>query len=86
MKLPIFEDIKMVNEIGHLTPSWKNILQVLFEFLQYTLSDEGFILPQLSENQINQLTSSANGTLVYDSTNNIIKARVNGSWVTIQTI
>lgn len=85
MKIPPFNNTKVVDENGYLTQEWRSILQALFEGLQYQVSDEGLIVPSQSAANIALLTSSPVGALVYDSDNDLAKINIAGSWKTITT-
>ena len=85
MKIPPFNNTKVVDENGYLTQEWRSILQALFEGLQYQVSDEGLIIPSQSAANIALLTNSPNGSLVYDSDNDLAKINIAGSWKTITT-
>jgi hypothetical protein len=83
MAIPVFDNIKFIDENGLLTPEWRAILQDLFQTLQARFSDEGLVMPSQSVTNISQLNNSDDGALVYDSTNNVAKIRINGVWQTI---
>jgi hypothetical protein len=85
MAIPAFENIKIVDENGMLTPEWRNILQSLFDVLQLRFSDEGLVMPSQTTANIAKLLNSSNGAMVYDSTSNLAKININGSWKTITT-
>lgn len=68
-----------------LTNEWRSIFQQLFEVLQARIGDEGIVIPSQSAANIGLLTNSSNGTLVYDSTNNLVKINIAGAWKTITT-
>lgn len=80
MAIPVFDNIKFIDENGLLTPEWRAILQDLFQTLQARFSDEGLVMPSQSVSNINQLNNSDDGALVYDETSNLPKIRVNGVW------
>jgi len=83
MSIPVFDNIKFVDESGLLTPEWRAILQNLFQTLQTRFSNEGLVMPSQSVTNINLLIDSDNGALVYDETTNLPKIRVNGIWETL---
>ena len=85
MAIPAFENIRVVDEKGMLTPEWRNILQSLFDALQTSVSNEGLVMPSLTADKILLLTKSANGSMVYDTTNKLAKININGAWKTIST-
>lgn len=95
MNIPNFSNSKPVDKDGNWTSEWALIMQQLISALQSNLSDEGFMLPQQNEGNIEKLhdqyTASSNpsiyyGNILYDSDNNLPKINVMGSFVTIQTI
>ena len=83
MAIPVFDNIKFIDENGLLTPEWRAILQDLFQTLQARFSDEGLVMPSQSVSNINLLNNSDDGALVYDETTNLPKIRVNGVWQTL---
>ena len=85
MKIPVFDNIRFVDKEGYLTPEWTNILQELFQVLHLTISDEGFLIPDQTQTNIDKLTSSPNWTMIGDSTNNLLKVKINGAWRTVTT-
>ena len=85
MPIPVFDNIKVVDENGYFTPEWKNIIESLFATLQYKLSDEGSVIPSQPNANIQVLTEAPNGTMVYDETNNTALININGDFKIIQT-
>lgn len=83
--IPVFDNIKITDEEGYLTPAWRSIFQQLFETLQINIGPEGLVMPSQTAANINLLTDSPNGAMVYDSDNNLAKIRINGTWKTITT-
>ena len=83
MAIPVFDNIKFIDENGLLTPEWRAILQDLFQTLQARFSNEGLVMPSQSVTNINLLNNSDDGALVYDETTNLPKIRVNGVWQTL---
>jgi hypothetical protein len=84
MNIPNFEDSKIVDENGRLTPVWRNILNQLFTELQTNASEEGLYVPVLSSQAIEQLESST-GALVYNSDTKKFMCCEDGAWKTITT-
>lgn len=80
MTIPVFDNIRVIDENGIFTPEWRAIIQDLFQTLQSRFSAEGLVMPSQSVTNINLLNNSDNGALVYDSTDNLPKIRVNGVW------
>jgi len=85
MKIPVFDNIKFVDKEGYLTPEWTNILQALFQSLQADFSDEGLVIPSQTAANISKLTDAPNWTVIGDTTNNLLKIKINGAWKSINT-
>jgi hypothetical protein len=86
MNIPNFQSSKFVDSNGYLTNEWQLIMQQLIQALQQNLSNEGYKLPQQSAANIATLnTTDSTGNLIYDSTNNVAKVNLNGTYVTITT-
>lgn len=83
MTIPVFDNIQFVDGNGLLTPEWRAIMQNLFQTLQDRFSNEGLVMPSQSTTNIDLLTNSDNGALVYDETTNLPKIRINGIWETL---
>jgi len=72
MNIPNFEDNRFVDKDGHLTDSWRLIMQQLFQQLQQHVSQEGFILPQQNSDTIGKLTTTKSiGAMIYNSDMNM---------------
>jgi hypothetical protein len=84
--IPAFDNIKVIDEKGFWTPEYRAIMQELFQILQIRVSGEGLVMPSLTAANIAKLTTSANGAMVYDSTNDLAKLNIAGSFKTIQTL
>ncbi len=82
MNIPSFVNDKVVDENGYWTPQWQNVILQLMQLMQQNLSDEGFVMPSQSTANINLLTKSSNGTVLYDSTTDEFKGRVGGVFKT----
>lgn len=82
MQIPPFENMKFTDEKGMLTPAAEQMLKLLFQQLTQNVGTEGFIIPSQSVANIALLTNSANGTILYDSTNNLYKGLVAGAFKT----
>lgn len=86
MEIPSYLEAQVIDENGRFTPVWQRIMQQLLQELQINLSDEGIVMPSQSAANITVLTTAAvNGTLVYDSTNDLPKVNVAGVFKTILT-
>lgn len=78
---------KPIGEDGHWHPAWKLLLGNLITQLQQNLSNEGFIIPQQTTDNINILNNNkSTGALIYDSTTHELKINLNGMFKTIQTM
>lgn len=83
--IPIFVESQVVDNNGYLTPIWRNIFISLFEQLQSNFSDEGLVVPSLPTDSIAQLTGSDPFTLIGDSTLNLLKVNIAGTFKTVTT-
>jgi hypothetical protein len=92
----VFPDLPRNNNIvdintGKINDGWALYFQQLTQTLQYFFSNEGFKLPTLTENEIDQLgnISDSIGRIMYDSSNNvpkcIIQTGINPITTTIKT-
>lgn len=82
MQIPAFEAVKFVDEKGMLTPAAEQMLKLLFQQLTLNVGTEGFTVSSQPASNIALLTNSANGTIIYDSTNNQFKGLVAGVFKT----
>ncbi len=84
MKVPVFQKTKAVDKDGYFTPQIQQMLDILFQQLQISVSDEGFQIPQQTTANINTIFSPANpnakgsGIIVYDSDTHQYKGNANG--------
>lgn len=84
MKIPVFQLGKAVDKEGNFAPFMQQFFDLFFQQMQKTLSDDGFEIPQLTTQQISNVTSASNhnakgnGTIWYDSDANQFKGYVNG--------
>jgi len=97
MKVPSLPVDKFIDpEAKDVSEGGRSFLDVLTNEMQTNLSDEGFVIP--SQSAANIATIQANtsqngkqtllqGTMLYDSTNNLLKVAVNtGSTVVFKTV
>jgi hypothetical protein len=70
---------------GEWQPEWRQFFEQLVQALQQNYTPEGLILPSQTAANITLLTNSVGGTLLYDSTDNVGKINLNGTWHTITT-
>ena len=88
MKIPNFANDRFVDANGSMTTVWANIINQLITELQLNLSNEGYVLPQLTTTQINDLTdvNKSKGAMVYDETTNEFKVNINGTWKVVTVV
>jgi hypothetical protein len=86
--LPTLPREKLVTASGDIHPAWRSFHGQLLTYLQANLSQQGYKVPQLTPDQITQLEADSNtvNTLVIDSTNDVAKINLNGTFKTIQTV
>lgn len=92
MNIPNFVDIPVVNvKTGMLSPEWRYIMQQLIQTLQTNASEQGLVIPTQIAADIaliegrkvfSPITPTGEfvtqfGTLLYDSTNNLITVALN---------
>lgn len=85
MNVPNYQNTQAVDKNGYFSSPWQMILNQLLTQMQNALSDEGFVVPSQSASEIAKLTNSPNGTLIYDSTNNLLKVKIGGTFRTVTT-
>jgi hypothetical protein len=84
MFIPIFVNVKAIDQDGYYTPDFQIYEDTLNQSMRGALSDDGWTLPQLQTAQITQIAPQMpNGTLWYDKDTDEIKAKVGGSVVVI---
>lgn len=86
MNIPNFNDTQVVDKDGFLTDAWRQTLSQLFSELQKGLSNEGVTVPQQTADNISIIQGNETiGNLIIDSTNNVAKININGTFKTITT-
>lgn len=94
MKIPSMPDIDLplidmdrfkASGNMHMHPYWYGLFSQLNTQMMSNLSNEGFVPPSQPAANIALLTQSKNGTLVYDSDNDLMKVNINGTFKTITT-
>jgi hypothetical protein len=85
MKIPNFINTAFVDGNGVLTDVWGKTLNQLFDQMQQNISEEGFVIPSLTTTDIARLVNAPNGTLIIDSTLNVLKVKLAGTFRTITT-
>ena len=84
MNIPVFQNVRYVNNDGYLTPEIQVYEDNLNRVFQGGLSDNGWTLPQVTTANIALVAPNMpNGTLWYDSDLDQIKAKVAGVVVVI---
>lgn len=83
MNIPNFIHEKFVDDSGNLTTSWGYWFDQLIQQLKSNVGTEGYVLPPLTATQLTQLTNSPDGTLVWDTTDKLIRVSVGGVWKTV---
>lgn len=77
---------QMVDKNGVMATPWQQFFSQLLISLNTGLSNEGIILPQQTAANIALLIGTQSiGALIYDSTNNLAKVNLNGTFKTITT-
>lgn len=94
MNVPNFQNIQVIGKGGFFTDEWQNMLQQLITQMQNNLSDEGFHIPQQTAANIAILQtqfaaspdpSAYNGVMLYDTTNDLLKVNIAGTFKTVTT-
>lgn len=86
MNIPNYIPEKVITKDGDFTAGWMIVIQNLLQELQNNVGNNGFVIPSLTFAQISQLTNSVNGTMIYDTTNNVLRVNIGGTFKIIQTI
>ena len=80
MFIPVFFDVKFVKEDGFLTSETQIYNDQLNQALQNGLSDNGWTLPLITAaNLVLIAPDMANGTMWYETDNNLFVVKVNGA-------
>lgn len=94
MNIPPFIDVQYVDDNGYLTPDMQIYHDQLNQTLQGGLSDNGWTFPQITATALTALQPDGftqfyetmpDGTGWYETTNNEIVFKVNGSLVKLVT-
>lgn len=84
MNIPKFVQDKVIGADGRLTPSWHQLFSQLLNEMNTNVSNNGFVVPSRTNDDINAMAVNVpNGTILYDSDTNELKAKVNGVFVVI---
>lgn len=86
MYIPIFLNIRAVDDSGHLTTEFQIYEDTLNQSMRNALSDDGWTIPQLTPAQIIAiLPQMPDGTIAYDTTADVFVGRANGATVKFTT-
>lgn len=76
----------IVGKDGRMTDEWYLYFDNLTTALQVGVSDEGFLLPKQSSDNITKLnTEQSIGTMLFNTTDSVAMVNLTGTFVTIQT-
>ena len=79
-------DKTLVDATGKITDTWYTFFSQLIVLMQQNLSDQGIKLPQQTAETITSLnTAQSTGALLYDSTNDLLKVNIDGTFRTVTT-
>lgn len=79
MNIPIFSNIKYVQENGFLTPEMQIYNDELNQSLQNGLSNNGWTFPPITASKLATVSSiMPSGTVWYETDNNLFVGKVNG--------
>lgn len=89
-QVPLFPDMpkgaKFLDDEGKVSQEWLFYFDQMQLSLSRNFKPEGFVIPPQSAANISNLTKAAsNHNIVYDSTNNVFKGNINGTWVVFET-
>lgn len=86
MKFPVFSDVQFVDRDGFLTEAMQDYNDLLYQALINGLSDNGWTFPQITAAQLTAIAGSMpDGTAWYETDNNVIVFKVNGSLRKVDT-
>lgn len=88
MNVPTFSYDKVVDKDGNWSFIWLQIVTQLLQQLQLNFSNEGCVVPEVSAADIVIIAANlpANGTMLYDSTNDLLKVWVGGTGGSFKTV
>lgn len=85
MNIPNLTKLKVSDKEGNIHPEFFELLSQLLLQMQQNLSNEGFIIPQQTSDNITQLsTQQSKGALLYDKELDLLKVNINGVFKTVQ--
>jgi hypothetical protein len=80
MFIPVFNNVKYVDENGFLTDEMRGYEDLLNQSLQNGLSDNGWTLPQITAANLTSISSSMpNGTAWYETDAHEVVIKINGA-------
>lgn len=86
MKVPVFADVPYVEQDRTLTDQALLYEEELNQALQNNLSDNGWVIPSLTDTQVVAIEPSMpDGTIWLETTNNVLVVKINGSLEKITT-
>lgn len=89
MKIPTFTDQPITQSDGTPTPYMRQLLDILLQQMQLSLSNDGFVIPSQTTATIQNIITGNNpkgpGTIWYDTTLNKFVGNENGRLVVFNT-
>jgi hypothetical protein len=90
MRIPTFTDQPITStEDGTATPYMRQLLDIMLQQMQLTLSNDGFVIPSQTTTAIQNIVTGNNpkgpGTIWYDTTLNQFVGNQNGVLVSFNT-
>lgn len=80
MYIPVFSNVRYVQDSGYLTPEMQIYNDELNQALQNGLSDNGWTLPQITAANLAAIESQMpNGTMWYESDAHEVVIKINGA-------
>lgn len=80
MFVPVFDNVKYVQENGFLTPQMQIYTDQLNQSIQGALSDNGWILPEVTDTELVEVEPKMpNGTMWYEKTNHLFVIKINNA-------
>ena len=71
---------QMVNQQGELKDTWATWMANLYEYIVSYMNSSGFVVPQLSDDQIAKIPASNETIIVQSYTSGILQTRINNVW------
>lgn len=87
MNIPSIPRANIVDQTGNMEMGWRKFFEQLINEMQANVSNEGYVVPQLNTDQLNQLSTPDNsGRIVFDSDANVMKINNNGTFKEIAVV